>query len=520
MNTIVAPKVFISYSWDNDNHIKRVTELALSLRKDGIECIIDNFKDPLDTDATNWETWIDRNMQSVEYVLVVCTENYRKCFDNLEDCIGDGGVKWEADLLCALLKREAIKIQTIIFNDNDKEYIPARLSGKNRYCLSEPKFNVHDEKSGYHDMYRILTNQYKIIPNDIGEIVVLPSEKENLINKFTKFLNDESIKLQDLKDISKKFLENIYHSKLNEINTLNELIVYLDGIIIDDTYQPLTCIIKSICQEKKLHNSEIKSWLDKNYNENFCEKSKQNIELLQPKDTLLENRIILDFEKSENSNRVDLSIRYFEDGRFVSNEGKYFKDEDIDSEEFHKKVLDKIYDELYKYDHVDILLPQQFLLSDVKQWNYQDEENYIDICLTDNCCVNIHMRERAFLKSHKIKEMWESVVNQLEKPLKESMKDMKTPEEKVTKDTREVGLNYRFLPKSERNFSDRIMQKMITLRCGDPAKLDDFNQWLDDNNDLKLGQLKEEIDKSENAHMTIMWNDPSIPLKGDGIDAK
>ncbi len=328
-------------------------------------------------------------------------------------------------------------------------------------------------------------------------------------------MNDNSIELSELQDISKEFLEKIYHTKVNEINTIMELIVYLEGIIIDGYYQPLTCIINSIYQEKNSNNIAIKSWLDNNHNEDSCEKSKLSTEQIgEPQ----EDRIVLDFEKSENSNKVDLSIRYFEDGIFISNESKYFKDEDLNSEEFQKKVLDKIYKELYLYKHVDIILPQQFLLSDIKQWNYYDEDIESQVCFTQDCCVNIHMRERAFRPQ--IKELWKPVLKQLGETLDVSMKDMRSSGDTVTKETNEVGLKYRFLPDNAGNFSNRALRKMITLRCGDSEKLEEFNQWLDDNKDLILGQLKEEVDRSDNSHMTIMWSDPNIPLKGDGIDAK
>ena len=39
------PKVFISYSWDSDKHKDRVLELSDRLRREGVDCQIDQYED-------------------------------------------------------------------------------------------------------------------------------------------------------------------------------------------------------------------------------------------------------------------------------------------------------------------------------------------------------------------------------------------------------------------------------------------------------------------------------------------
>ena len=38
-----TPKAFISYSWDDDNHKRWVSDLATRLREDGVETILDQW---------------------------------------------------------------------------------------------------------------------------------------------------------------------------------------------------------------------------------------------------------------------------------------------------------------------------------------------------------------------------------------------------------------------------------------------------------------------------------------------
>ena len=49
------PKIFISYSWDSEEHKNSVLDLADNLRTHGIDCNIDRFEVSL---AEDWQSWM------------------------------------------------------------------------------------------------------------------------------------------------------------------------------------------------------------------------------------------------------------------------------------------------------------------------------------------------------------------------------------------------------------------------------------------------------------------------------
>jgi hypothetical protein len=68
-------KVFISYSHDTVAHQKRVLGFAHRLRADGIDAEIDlwNASPP-----EGWPLWCERQIAAADFVLMVCTETYRR----------------------------------------------------------------------------------------------------------------------------------------------------------------------------------------------------------------------------------------------------------------------------------------------------------------------------------------------------------------------------------------------------------------------------------------------------------
>jgi hypothetical protein len=65
-------RILISYSHDSDEHRVRVRQLADSLRRDGLDCWIDQYldSDPLD----GWPLWMEKEIELANIVLLICTE--------------------------------------------------------------------------------------------------------------------------------------------------------------------------------------------------------------------------------------------------------------------------------------------------------------------------------------------------------------------------------------------------------------------------------------------------------------
>lgn len=139
-------KVFISYSHDSNEHRERVLDLSNRLRTDGIDCEIDQYNP---APEQGWPRWMMQGIQQADYVLLVCTETYRKRLE-LEEEQGKGlGVKWEGSLIFNILYRNETfnrKFIPLVFDTENKAYIPDILFGYDYHDLSQPR--------GYDNLYR------------------------------------------------------------------------------------------------------------------------------------------------------------------------------------------------------------------------------------------------------------------------------------------------------------------------------------------------------------------------------
>ena len=96
-----APRVFLSYSHDSDEHAARVLALADSLCDGGINVILDRYVHP--TPVEGWPRWMERNLDAAQFVLMVCTETYHRRAMGLEEAGKGLGVDWEENLINNLI---------------------------------------------------------------------------------------------------------------------------------------------------------------------------------------------------------------------------------------------------------------------------------------------------------------------------------------------------------------------------------------------------------------------------------
>ncbi|MEC5127811.1 toll/interleukin-1 receptor domain-containing protein [Verrucomicrobiales bacterium BCK34] len=125
-----TPKAFVSYSWDDDSHKEWVATLAAQLRDDGIETMLDQWHAvPGDQLPAFMETEIREN----DYVLIVCTPNYRLKSDERK-----GGVGYEGDIMTAEVHTQGNhrKFIPILAQGEWVESAPSWLKGKYYIDLS------------------------------------------------------------------------------------------------------------------------------------------------------------------------------------------------------------------------------------------------------------------------------------------------------------------------------------------------------------------------------------------------
>ena len=94
------PNVFISYSHDSKELEEKVKSLADTLIQYGVETEIDQYTP---NPVQGWPQYMLENILKSDYILCVCTENYKKRFENKEK-IGVGlGAKFEGKYIQQIL---------------------------------------------------------------------------------------------------------------------------------------------------------------------------------------------------------------------------------------------------------------------------------------------------------------------------------------------------------------------------------------------------------------------------------
>jgi TIR domain len=105
------PKVFISYSWDDEAHKEWVKELAIQLRADGVDARLDHWHA---VPGDQLPRFMGREIQDNDYVLIVCTPKYKEKSDK-----HIGGVGYEGDIMTG----------EVFTKQNDKKFIPVLARG-------------------------------------------------------------------------------------------------------------------------------------------------------------------------------------------------------------------------------------------------------------------------------------------------------------------------------------------------------------------------------------------------------
>ena len=118
-----SPSVFISYSWDSDEHKKKVKELANKLLNSGIEAIIDQY----DLQPGDRLPHFMEKISRVDKVLIICTPTYKIKADNRK-----GGVGYEGNIISSelLTSQNERKFIPLIFEGNIENSLPIFLAGK------------------------------------------------------------------------------------------------------------------------------------------------------------------------------------------------------------------------------------------------------------------------------------------------------------------------------------------------------------------------------------------------------
>jgi hypothetical protein len=119
-----APKVFVSYSWDDDGHRDWVRDLASRLRSDGVDAGLRRWKLAL---GDQLPEFMERAVRENDFVLIVCTPRYKERADGRV-----GGVGYEGDIMTAevLSERRQRKFIPVLRAGDWSTALPSWLLGK------------------------------------------------------------------------------------------------------------------------------------------------------------------------------------------------------------------------------------------------------------------------------------------------------------------------------------------------------------------------------------------------------
>jgi hypothetical protein len=118
------PKVFISYSWEDNNHKAWVKQFADKLIENGIDATLDQYDLTL---GDRLPLFMEQSITSADYVMVICTPTYKEKSDTRI-----GGVGYEGHIISDELfsKNNERKFIPIIRKGTAETALPNCLAGK------------------------------------------------------------------------------------------------------------------------------------------------------------------------------------------------------------------------------------------------------------------------------------------------------------------------------------------------------------------------------------------------------
>lgn len=145
------PRLFISYDSDDVALRHDVLALANRLRSDGVNAWIDVYEA---SPAEGWVLWRERQLLAADFVVVVCTPGYRRCF---EAPMASGGSQlgWEAPLVRQRMYDDPgfrARVLPVVLHD-DPGAVPEVLRGG----------TIHALPRDYDELYRRVTGQPAVV---------------------------------------------------------------------------------------------------------------------------------------------------------------------------------------------------------------------------------------------------------------------------------------------------------------------------------------------------------------------
>ena len=206
------PSVFISYSWDSEEHENWVALLAAKLRENGVDATIDKFETQSKT--VNLNRMMVEKIKNSDNILLILTENYAKKADTFQ-----GGVGYETNLLIRYIKDNPDKIILIMRHKGDyRKAVPFYLEGFHFIDFShDDQFDIKFDE--------LLHRIYQVDVIDVPKVGAKPKlESKKII--YDRAVNEIANIIPNFKEITdldkNKFMKQSYSKILSLLSDFAE----------------------------------------------------------------------------------------------------------------------------------------------------------------------------------------------------------------------------------------------------------------------------------------------------------
>jgi len=140
------PKAFISYSWHDDTHKEWVKQLAIRLRKNGVNVTLDRWHA---APGDQIPAFMERAVRENDFVIAVCTPRFKERSDGR-----GGGVGYEGDIMTAyaFTGGDERKFIPVLRRGSWREAAPTWLLGRAKIDLSRDPYS----ESEYEELLQTL----------------------------------------------------------------------------------------------------------------------------------------------------------------------------------------------------------------------------------------------------------------------------------------------------------------------------------------------------------------------------
>lgn len=129
-----VPKIFITYSWDNEQHKEWVRKFSDRLLSDGVDVTVDQYDV---SSGDRLPQFMEQSITAADFVLIICTPLYKQKADRRM-----GGAGYEGHIISDELfqKHNERKFIPVIRKGDHLTAMPTFCAGKFAIDLSESPF--------------------------------------------------------------------------------------------------------------------------------------------------------------------------------------------------------------------------------------------------------------------------------------------------------------------------------------------------------------------------------------------